>query len=91
MQNNCNITIGTDSYSSNHSLNVLDEIKTLLKNFPALHMQYLFQWATLNGAKALGFDETFGSFEKGKQPGIVLIDNIVEEKISGHSRATRIL
>lgn len=91
MQNNCNITIGTDSYSSNHSLNVLDEIKTLLKNFPALHMQYPLQWATLNGAKALGFDETFGSFERGKQPGIVLIDNIIEEKISARSGATRIL
>jgi imidazolonepropionase-like amidohydrolase len=23
-------------------------------------------WATINGAKALGIDETYGSFEKGK-------------------------
>lgn len=90
IQNNCNIVVGTDSYSSNHSLNILEEIKTLLKNFPVLHTEDVLKWATLNGAKALGLDKTFGSFEKGKQPGVVLIDNIVEGKISGNSVATRI-
>jgi cytosine/adenosine deaminase-related metal-dependent hydrolase len=91
IQNNCNIVVGTDSYSSNHSLNVLEEIKTLLKNFPVLHLEDVLRWGTLNGAKALGLDETFGSFEKRKQPGVVLIDSIMEEKISRHSTAKRIL
>jgi cytosine/adenosine deaminase-related metal-dependent hydrolase len=27
----------------------------------------------MNGAKALGIDNKYGSFEKGKKPGIVLI------------------
>ena len=91
MQNDCAIVLGSDSYSSNHTLNILDEIKTLQKNFPELQIQDLFKWATLNGAKALGFDETFGSFEKGKQPAILLIDNIIGEKISARSGVTRIL
>jgi len=91
MQNDCAIVLGSDSYSSNHTLNILDEIKTLQKNFPELQIQDMFKWATLNGAKALGFDETFGSFEKGKQPAILLIDNIIGEKISARSGVTRIL
>jgi cytosine/adenosine deaminase-related metal-dependent hydrolase len=38
----------------------------------------VLQWATLNGAKALNIDDKYGSFEKGKQPGINLIkDNKV--------------
>ncbi len=33
----------------------------------------MLQWATLNGAMALGIADRFGSFEKGKTPGIVQI------------------
>ena len=36
-------------------------------------MIQLLQWATLNGARALGIDKKYGSFEKGKTPGVVLI------------------
>ncbi|MEI2710532.1 MAG: amidohydrolase family protein [Chitinophagaceae bacterium] len=38
-------------------------------------MAEILQWATLNGAKALQMDNTLGSFEKGKKPGVVLIQN----------------
>ena len=34
--------------------------------------------ATLNGAKALGFDENLGSLEVGKSPGIVLLEDSIE-------------
>ncbi|GBL36301.1 hypothetical protein EMGBS15_18960 [Filimonas sp.] len=33
--------------------------------------------ATSNGAKALGMDDTLGSFEKGKKPGWVQVENVV--------------
>jgi cytosine/adenosine deaminase-related metal-dependent hydrolase len=74
LKNNCNIVIGTDSYASNWQLNVMDEINTLQKHFPALPLEKILQWATLNGAKALGIADLYGSFEKGKKPGVVLID-----------------
>jgi len=70
----CNITLGTDSLASNHGLNIWDEIQTLRKRFPALPLEELLQWATINGAKALQLDHVLGSFEKGKQPGIVFIE-----------------
>ena len=73
MANNCHITLGTDSYASNWSLSIFDEIKTLHKHFAVIDWNDLLQWATLNGAKFLGIDNIFGSIEKGKAPGLNLI------------------
>lgn len=78
---NNNIVLGTDSLASNDELSILAEINTLQKNFPALERAILFQWATLNGAKVLGIDDTYGSFEKGKKPGIVLIKDGLAKRI----------
>ena len=75
VENNCNIVLGTDSLASNHSLNLLDEMKTIQKNFPDISLQQMLQWATLNGAKALQMENTLGSFEKEKKPGVVVIEN----------------
>jgi aminodeoxyfutalosine deaminase len=81
-KNNCTIVLGTDSLASNHSLNMLDEIKTITKNFPEIPETEILQWATFNGAKALGMNDEFGSFEKGKTPGMILI----EENMNGVKR-----
>lgn len=70
-----NIVLGTDSLASNHQLSILAEMQTIHQRFPAIPLQQLFTWATLNGAKALQMDTTLGSFEKGKQPGIVISSN----------------
>ena len=72
-QNNCTITLGTDSYASNWSLSIFDEIKTLHKHFPQIEWNDLLTYATLNGAKFLGVENKFGSIEKGKTPGLNLI------------------
>ena len=76
LKNNCQITLGTDSYASNWSLNIVDEINTILKNFPIINLETVLSWATINGAKYLGIDTTFGSFEKGKKPGLVLLSDL---------------
>ena len=76
-KNNRTIVIGTDSYASNWQLNILEEIKTIQQQTSnAIPLQEVLQWATINGAKALQVEENFGSFEKGKQPGVVLIDSM---------------
>ncbi|TDO29131.1 amidohydrolase family protein [Sediminibacterium goheungense] len=74
LKNNLNICIGTDSLASNHQLSVMEEIKTLQLHFPDIPLATLLQAATLNGAKALGMDDVLGSFEKGKKPGVVLLE-----------------
>jgi cytosine/adenosine deaminase-related metal-dependent hydrolase len=75
VRNECTIVLGTDSLASNHQLSILEEMKTLQRVFPRLGIAELLQWATYNGAKALQLDGVLGSFEKGKQPGVVLLDH----------------
>ncbi|MFT3902156.1 MAG: amidohydrolase family protein [Niabella sp.] len=71
LANNCTVVLGTDSLASNHQLSIWEEIKLLRKHFPDIMLEEMLRWATLNGAQALKIDATYGSFEKGKKPGVV--------------------
>ena len=66
--------LGTDSLASNRTLSIRDEIKVIRKHFPGIELKELMKWATINGAKALGIDRLYGSFEKGKRPGMVIME-----------------
>jgi len=78
MTHDCPIVLGTDSYSSNWQLSITKEMQSLKNKFPSLSIETILQWATINGAEALQWDKELGSFEKGKRPGIVLIDSKFE-------------
>lgn len=67
------MTIGTDSLSSNWQLSVLEELKTIKKYNNYIPWSTLIEWATINGAEALSFDDRLGSLTIGKRPGIILI------------------
>ena len=73
---NAKMVIGTDSYASNWSLNVLDELKIIQQHHPQIPLDEMLGWATLNGARALQMDKHLGSFEQGKKPGVVMIKGI---------------
>ena len=88
-ENNCHLTIGTDSLASNYTLSVLDELKVLHKNFPAIPVAELLTWATKNGAEALKMEE-LGAFEQGKKPGVVVLEGVSPESISMTARTTRV-
>lgn len=66
------ICIGTDSLASNSSLSMIDELKC----FSDVPAREVLKWATINGAEALGLRQQLGSIEKGKRPGVVLIDKV---------------
>ena len=68
------ICLGTDSLASNDTLSILHEMKVLEKHFPDLELETLFRWSSLHGAKALGFEASLGSFEQGKKPGVLCIE-----------------
>lgn len=70
----CTMVLGTDSYSSNHQLSIMEEMKTIHRHYPTIPKSTLLQWATANGAKALGLENELGSFNKKMKPGVVLID-----------------
>jgi cytosine/adenosine deaminase-related metal-dependent hydrolase len=87
------ITMGTDSLASNPRLSILEEMKTLSAKFPAVGIEEIIEWSSMNGALALGLADIMGSFEPGKCPGLVLIEQKVEEKVvlSKDSSVRRIL
>jgi cytosine/adenosine deaminase-related metal-dependent hydrolase len=91
VEQQCNIVLGTDSLASNHQLSILEEIKTLQQHFASKPLQTMLQWATINGAKALQTDATLGSFDKGKMPGVVHIDQLNGLSLTDASRSKRIL
>ena len=76
LEEGCVIVIGTDSLASNPKLDILSELITLQLNFPSLSIEDLVYWATLNGAKALGEEDRFGKIEPGKNPGLLLLQNV---------------
>ncbi len=76
-----NVCIGTDSLASNTRLSVLEELKIIQNRTPDIPLSQLLYQATLSGARALGFDNILGSFEKNKTPGINLITNIDFERM----------
>lgn len=72
LKHNCQLVLGTDSYSSNWQLSIAKEMQAL-RQHSSVSAEQALQMATLNGAKALQWDDALGSFEKGKQPGVVLL------------------
>ena len=85
------LVIGTDSYASNWSLNILDELKTIQQYHPQIPLEEMLGWATLNGAQALQMDKHLGSFEKGKKPGVVLIKGVDDINDLKNASSQRIL
>lgn len=82
--------IGTDSLASNHTLSVLDELKVIAANTPEIPPQVLLDWATRGGAEALGFAQ-LGSFEPGKQPGLVQLTGLAADyRILPETTVTRL-
>ncbi|HTE25149.1 amidohydrolase family protein [Flavitalea sp.] len=90
-ENTDKIILGTDSLASNTKLDILEEIKTINGNYPSIALQDLLRWGTINGAKALNIDDEVGSFETGKQPGIVHIEGLSASGLSKNANSKRIL
>lgn len=92
-ENDLKICLGTDSLSSNTILSIVKEIVCLHENFPHIQLQEILQWACMNGAQMLGKADVLGSFEAGKKPGAVLIENIDWEnfKLTENSVARRLV
>ena len=76
-----NVALGTDGAASNNDLNMLGEMrsaaflaKVSTSDPEALAATTALEMATLNGAKALGQDDKFGSLTPGKYADVVAIN-----------------
>lgn len=75
-----NIALGTDGASSNNNLDMLEEMraatylqKVITKDPTALPVDQVLRMATVNGAKALGFNNV-GEIKKGMSADLIVID-----------------
>ena len=61
-----------------------------MKNIP---LAELLQWATINGAKALGIDDKYGTIEVGKRSGVICLSGVDLENfaLTPRTKARRIL
>jgi cytosine/adenosine deaminase-related metal-dependent hydrolase len=75
-EQHANIVIGTDSYASNWSLNMLDELKKIQAHNSQIPLAEMLTWITSNGARALQMEDKLGSIKLGKRPGLSLIKNL---------------
>ncbi|MEZ5042597.1 MAG: amidohydrolase family protein [Saprospiraceae bacterium] len=91
LENNARMTIGTDSLTSNWQLSVLDEMKTIARYQSYIPFETLLQWATINGAQALGFEEDLGSLEIGKTPGINLLSMEMDLQLKADTQVTKLV
>lgn len=64
-----NVCLGTDSLASNPDLDVFKEARFLYRQ--GVDGRLLLEMLTLNGAKAMGFDDVMGSLLKGKSADFV--------------------
>jgi len=75
-----NLAIGTDGCASNNDLDLFGEMRTaallakaLANDASAFDAASVLRAATLNGARALGWNERIGSIEPGKQADLVAV------------------
>jgi len=66
----CNIVIGTDSFASNHSLSILDEIRTFSK-FPHIPLEEMLAWAQLMALKRCKWMTCLAVFWKKENSGVL--------------------
>ncbi len=85
------ICIGTDSLASNHVLSILEEMKLIGQNDKNITFKELIEWATINGAKFLGFDKELGSIKVGKTPGLNLITDFVDGELTEKSSVKKLI
>lgn len=78
LKSGCNITLGTDGASSNDSLSMIQEMKFAALfakssgNATILPSAEIMEWATVNGARAFGYDA--GIISEGKLADAILLD-----------------
>lgn len=88
-QSGVRVAIGTDSLASVPDLNMFSELAELRRRAPKVPATALLESATINGARALGFESRFGTIEAGKLDHLIAVDlpesatNAEEELVSG--------
>jgi 5-methylthioadenosine/S-adenosylhomocysteine deaminase len=83
------VAFGTDSLASVADLNLFAELQEARRIAPRVPARRLLESATLVGARALGFDDEFGSVDVGKRAALIAVripdavDDVEEYLVGG--------
>lgn len=67
------VAVGTDSLASVPDLNLFSELAEMRRLAPALPPRAILESATIGGARALGFEDDFGTIDAGKRDALVAV------------------
>ena len=67
------VAVGTDSLASVPDLNLFSELEEMRRLAPAVPARMLLESATINGARALGFEGDFGTIDSGKCDALIAV------------------
>ena len=67
------VALGTDSLASVPDLNLFNELAELRRLAPQVEARRFLESATLAGARCLGFEDDFGSFQVGKKAAMTAV------------------
>jgi cytosine/adenosine deaminase-related metal-dependent hydrolase len=68
------VAVGTDSLASNDDLNLFSELEALRRLAPSVPPSLILESATVNGARALGFEAEAGTIEPGRDATLIAVD-----------------
>jgi aminodeoxyfutalosine deaminase len=88
-EKNCKIVLGTDSLASTHKLDILEEMKTISREYPKLVVEELVKWACGNAANFFNWPD-LGTFVIGAKPGINLILNTDNQLLRENSSLVKL-
>jgi len=81
LEKGINVTLGTDGTASNNNLNLIEEMhiaalihKGINKNPVLVNAEQIIKMATINGAKAIGFENEIGSIKAGMKADIIILN-----------------
>jgi cytosine/adenosine deaminase-related metal-dependent hydrolase len=66
-----NVCLGTESLASVDNLNLFDDIHLIKRKHPQLDSKTILEFATINGAKALGLEQQLGALSPGYQADVI--------------------
>jgi cytosine/adenosine deaminase-related metal-dependent hydrolase len=67
------VAVGTDSLASVPDLNLFAELAEMRRLAPAVPARALLESATIQGARALGFEAEYGTVDAGKRDALVAV------------------
>ena len=81
LERGINVALGTDGAASNNKLNMFNEMQTMAllaklgsKDPTAVSAMQALEIATINGARALGYEDEIGSIEVGKYADLIAVN-----------------